>query len=46
MKRALWLCLAFLLLALIFAYGLLLYPHDARLPSGGSLEAPAAEAAE
>lgn len=40
MKRALWLCLAFLLLTLIFAYGLLLYPHDARLPSGGSLEAP------
>ena len=40
MKRIIIPAIAFLLLALLFAYGLLLYPQDSRLPSGNSLEAP------
>ena len=46
MKRILVPALALLLLSLLFAWGVLFYPMDGRLPSGGSLEAPAAEAAE
>lgn len=42
MKRICCLCSLFLLLVLVFSYGVLLYPHDARLPSGASLEAPSA----
>lgn len=43
MKRVIAICGIFLLLLLIFSYGLLLYPHSAKLPSGASLEAPSAE---
>lgn len=42
MKRIIIPAIAFLLLALLFAYGLLLYPQDSRLPSGNSLESPSA----
>lgn len=42
MKRIIALCLVFLLLFLAFSYGVFVYPHDSRLPSGGSLEAPSA----
>ena len=43
MKRVLIPAVIFLLLALLFTYGLLLYPQDSRLPSGDSLEAPSRE---
>ena len=43
MRKILVPALAFLLLALIFAWGVLLYPRDPVLPSGSSLEAPSGE---
>lgn len=43
MKRICLIALALMLLVLLFAWGVLFYPMDAELPSGGSLEAPSAE---
>jgi peptide/nickel transport system permease protein len=42
MKKVIILCAAFAAITLFFLYGVTLYPHGARLPSGLSLEAPSA----
>lgn len=43
MKSIILIALALLLLTLLFAWGALFYPMDAKLPSGASLEAPSGE---